>query len=183
MEQNASTFSAEPTISQVGDEPLVSVVIPCLNEAGNIEECVTAAWNALDANGITGEVVVADNGSTDGSAELARAAGARVVHEPRKGYGSAYLAGFAAARGDYIVMADADLTYDFSDIPRALGVPYTYWGIGGIDADTYREAESAGRVAQDIPVNHSATFAPAVQPTLDTGVETLVVAATAWLAR
>ena len=98
--------------------PLVSVVIPCLNEAGNIEECVSAAWNALDANGITGEVVVADNGSTDGSAELARAAGARVVHEPRRGYGSAYLAGFAAARGTYIVMADADLTYDFAEIPR-----------------------------------------------------------------
>ena len=63
-------------------------------------------------------MIVADNGSTDGSAELADAAGARVVHEPRRGYGSAYLAGFAAARGDYIVMADADLTYDFDEIPR-----------------------------------------------------------------
>ena len=96
----------------------VSVVIPCLNEAGNIEQCVRAAWAALDANDISGEVIVADNGSTDGSAELARAAGAGVVHEPRRGYGSAYLAGFAAARGDYIVMADADLTYDFAEIPR-----------------------------------------------------------------
>jgi glycosyltransferase involved in cell wall biosynthesis len=63
-------------------------------------------------------VIVADNGSEDGSPELAQAAGARVVREPRRGYGSAYLAGFAAARGDYIVMADADLTYDFGDIPR-----------------------------------------------------------------
>ena len=113
-----STQAAMRRAGPVALNPLVSVVIPCLNEAGNIEECVSAAWNALDANGITGEVVVADNGSTDGSAELARAAGARVVHEPRKGYGSAYLAGFAAARGTYIVMADADLTYDFAEIPR-----------------------------------------------------------------
>jgi hypothetical protein len=65
-------------------------------------------------------VVVADNGSEDGSAELARRAGARVVHEPRRGYGRAYLAGFAAARGVYVVMADADLTYDFAEIPRFL---------------------------------------------------------------
>ncbi len=70
---------------------------------------------------------------------------------------------------------------DFSDIPKALDVPYTYWGIGGIDPDTYRKAEEAGRVAQDIPVNHSANFAPVIQPTLDTGTEALVVAALAWL--
>jgi amidohydrolase len=70
---------------------------------------------------------------------------------------------------------------DFSDIPKALGVPYTYWGIGGIDPDTYRKAEEAGRVAQEIPVNHSANFAPVIQPTLDTGTEALVVAALAWL--
>jgi hippurate hydrolase len=72
---------------------------------------------------------------------------------------------------------------DFSDIPNALGVPYTYWGIGGIDADTYRAAEQAGRIAQDIPVNHSAAFAPVIQPTLDTGTQALVVAALAWLGR
>ncbi len=99
-------------------EVLVSVVIPCLNEAGTIERCVRAARRALDDHELPGEVVVADNGSTDGSPELARSAGARVVKEPRRGYGSAYLAGFAAARGEYIVMADADLTYDFGDIPR-----------------------------------------------------------------
>lgn len=70
---------------------------------------------------------------------------------------------------------------DFSDIPNALGTPYTYWGIGGIDPDTYRAAEQAGRVNQDIPVNHSAAFAPVIEPTLTTGTEALVAAALAWL--
>jgi glycosyltransferase involved in cell wall biosynthesis len=98
--------------------PLVSVVIPCLNEAENIEPCVTAALQALEHMGVEGEVVVADNNSEDNSAQLAARAGARVVVERRRGYGSAYLAGFAASRGRYIVMADADLTYDFADIPR-----------------------------------------------------------------
>jgi glycosyltransferase involved in cell wall biosynthesis len=98
--------------------PLVSVVIPCLNEAGNIESCVTAALQALRKMGVQGEVVVADNDSEDDSARLAEQAGARVVVERRRGYGSAYLAGFAASTGRYIVMADADLTYDFNDIPR-----------------------------------------------------------------
>jgi hippurate hydrolase len=71
---------------------------------------------------------------------------------------------------------------DFSDLPAGLGnVPYTYWGIGGIDPDTYRAAEQAGRVDQDVPVNHSAAFAPVVQPTLDTGTQALVAAALAWL--
>jgi amidohydrolase len=70
---------------------------------------------------------------------------------------------------------------DFSDIPAALQVPYTYWGIGGIDPDTYQRAAAEGRIAQDIPVNHSAAFAPVVQPTLETGTAALVVAAMAWL--
>ena len=99
----------------------VSVVIPCLNEAGNIGRCVALARQTLEEHGIPGEVVVVDNASEDASAELASAAGARVVHEPRRGYGSAYLAGFAAARGEFIVMADADLTYDFGEIPRYVG--------------------------------------------------------------
>jgi glycosyltransferase involved in cell wall biosynthesis len=102
----------------VDEELVVSVVIPCLNEEENIERCVRTALAVLDDAGIPGEVVVADNASEDNSAELATAAGARVVHEPRRGYGSAYLAGFAAARGRYIVMGDADLTYDFREIPR-----------------------------------------------------------------
>ena len=96
----------------------VSVVIPCLNEAENIVECVTRAHATLAENGLAGEVIVSDNGSEDGSAELAASAGATVVHEPQRGYGSAYLAGFAAASGDYIIMIDADLTYDFAEIPR-----------------------------------------------------------------
>jgi glycosyltransferase involved in cell wall biosynthesis len=96
---------------------LLSVVIPCLNEAENIEQCVRVAREAMDLSGIEGEVIVADNGSEDGSAELAQIAGAHVIHEPKRGYGSAYIAGFAAARGTYILMADADLTYDFNEIP------------------------------------------------------------------
>jgi hippurate hydrolase len=71
---------------------------------------------------------------------------------------------------------------DFSDIPNALGVPYTYWGIGGIDERQYRTAADAGRLSQDVPVNHSPVFAPVIQPTLDTGTQALVVAALAWLA-
>jgi amidohydrolase len=71
---------------------------------------------------------------------------------------------------------------DFSDIPHALSAPYTYWGIGGIDPETYRRAVEAGRLAQDIPVNHSPTFAPVIQPTLDTGTQAMVAAALAWLA-
>jgi glycosyltransferase involved in cell wall biosynthesis len=113
-----------PTIHPVApergdaDEPLISVVIPCLNEADNIEACVTAALDAIVSMGVLGEVIVADNNSDDDSARLAERAGARVVIERRRGYGSAYLAGFAASRGRYIVMADADLTYDFREIPR-----------------------------------------------------------------
>jgi glycosyltransferase involved in cell wall biosynthesis len=102
----------------VTEEILVSVVIPCLNEEENIERCVRLAIDVMDEHGIPGEVVVADNASEDASARLAAAAGARVVSEPRRGYGSAYLAGFSAARGRYLVMADADLTYDFAEIPR-----------------------------------------------------------------
>jgi len=96
----------------------VSVVIPCLDEAETIAECVAQARAVLDEAGLAGEVIVVDNGSTDGSGELARAAGALVVEEPRRGYGSAYLAGLGVAQGDYIVMLDADLTYDFREIPR-----------------------------------------------------------------
>jgi glycosyltransferase involved in cell wall biosynthesis len=99
-------------------EPDVSVVIPCLDEAESIAECVQEALIALRQAGLATEVIVVDNGSRDGSAALAAAAGARVVQEPRRGYGHAYLAGFAAARGRYVVMADGDGTYDLSDAVR-----------------------------------------------------------------
>jgi glycosyltransferase involved in cell wall biosynthesis len=97
---------------------VVSVVIPCLNEAETIAQCVLGARQVLAEAELEGEVIVVDNGSVDGSGDLAREAGADVVDEPRRGYGSAYLAGLAVARGRYIVMVDADLTYDFGEIPK-----------------------------------------------------------------
>ena len=98
--------------------PHVSVVIPCLNESATVGACVHVARDAVALLDEHGEVIVVDNGSTDGSPELAQAAGAHVVREPRRGYGRAYLTGFAVAKGDYLVMGDADLTYDFNDTPR-----------------------------------------------------------------
>lgn len=97
---------------------LVSVVMPCLNEEAAVGACVEQALQALAAMGVAGEVVVVDNGSSDRSAAVARGAGARVVEEPRRGYGSAYLRGFAEARGRYLVMGDADGSYDFGDLAR-----------------------------------------------------------------
>ena len=116
---SAVPITMPPAGGAVAEETvLVSVVIPCLNEEDNIERCVQLAFAVLSEHGIDGEVVVADNASDDRSAELAAAAGARVVTERRRGYGNAYMAGFAAARGTYVVMGDADLTYDFREIPR-----------------------------------------------------------------
>jgi glycosyltransferase involved in cell wall biosynthesis len=108
----------ERQAARTGASPRVSVVIPCLNEAVNIAECVARAESVLKHANLTGEVIVVDNGSEDGSADIARAAGAIVIEEPRRGYGRAYLSGFEAASGDYIVMIDADLTYEFEEIPR-----------------------------------------------------------------
>ncbi len=96
----------------------VSVVIPCLNEAQTIAACVDQAVTALRDAGIHGEVVVADNGSTDGSIEIAEQHGARVVDAPLKGYGSALRRGMEEARGAFIIMGDADGSHDFSEIPR-----------------------------------------------------------------
>jgi glycosyltransferase involved in cell wall biosynthesis len=114
-----------PTITSTAQAPRVatetvdvSVVIPCLNESETIATCVIKARRSMERAGLRGEVVVADNGSVDGSPEIAATAGARVVHETRKGYGSAYLAGFAAARGRFIVMGDGDDTYDFDEVDK-----------------------------------------------------------------
>jgi hypothetical protein len=92
----------------------LTVLMPCLNEARTVGECVKAAIGFLARAGIEGEVLVADNGSSDGSVDLARAAGARVIHVPIRGYGAALGAGIEAAQGRYVVMGDADLSYDFS---------------------------------------------------------------------
>jgi len=96
----------------------VSVVMPCLNEADTLRTCITKAKRALDENAIRGEVVVADNGSTDGSVQIAQDAGAVVASVSSKGYGSALMGGIAAAKGKYVLMGDADDSYDFLELPR-----------------------------------------------------------------
>jgi glycosyltransferase involved in cell wall biosynthesis len=108
----------EPPAPQTPAEPEIelSIVMPCLNEARTVGACVTKAVEALQRLGIRGEVIVADNGSTDGSQEIATSKGARVVHASRRGYGSALQAGIAAARGTYVIMGDADESYDFGNI-------------------------------------------------------------------
>ncbi len=102
------------------DPPEISIVIPCLNEERSIGPVVRRAWEALRAIGAPGEVIVADNGSTDGSAEIARAEGARVIEVPFRGYGSALRGGIEAARGQYIVIGDADGSYDFGETPALI---------------------------------------------------------------
>lgn len=99
------------------DLPDVSVIMPCLNEADTVGACVSAAIEALARGGLKGEVIVSDNGSSDRSAELAREAGARVVCVAARGYGHALMGGIAEARGRYIVMGDADDSYDFGALP------------------------------------------------------------------
>lgn len=96
----------------------VSVVMPCLNEEGTLGICIEKAQETLNSLRIRGEVVIADNGSTDNSVLIAQQYGARVVHEQQRGYGAAYLAGLNAAHGKYIIMGDSDDTYDFTDLNR-----------------------------------------------------------------
>ena len=96
------------------------MVLPCLNEAATLATCIEKIQRAFRDNAIEGEIVVADNGSTDGSDQIAAAMGAQVVHVPEKGYGSALMGGIASARGQYVVMGDCDDTYDFAHIPRFL---------------------------------------------------------------
>ncbi len=96
----------------------VSIVMPCLSEADTLATCIEKAQRALREGGVEGEVVIADNGSTDGSPEIARSMGARVVHVADKGYGNALKGGIAAARGKYVIMGDADDSYDFLEVPK-----------------------------------------------------------------
>jgi len=98
-------------------QPEVSVVMPCLNEGETVATCVSKARATFQDSGIDGEVIVADNGSSDGSQQIAAASGARVIHVERRGYGAALMGGIASARGEYIVMGDSDDSYDFTQIP------------------------------------------------------------------
>jgi hypothetical protein len=102
------------------DAPDVSVVLPCLNEAQTLAACIERVQSTVQAHGITAEVIVADNGSQDGSPEIADKLDARVIHVPQKGYGSALRGGIAAAKGKYVIMGDSDCSYDFGDIPKFL---------------------------------------------------------------
>jgi hypothetical protein len=112
----ATSLSLINSTQKTSTDLEVSIVMPCLNEALTVGRCVAKAVAALQRLNVAGEVIVADNGSTDGSQELATRHGARVVNATRRGYGSALQAGIAAARGKFIIMGDADESYDFSNI-------------------------------------------------------------------
>jgi hypothetical protein len=112
--ENTSLTSVESAVFEI------SVVLPCLNEAETLAACIGQIRQAIDQHGLSAEIIVADNGSSDGSPEIASACGARVVPVKQKGYGSALMGGIAAAQGRYVVMGDADCSYDFGDIPRFL---------------------------------------------------------------
>jgi len=98
--------------------PTLSVVLPCLNEADTLEVCIRKAQKGIENSGVSGEIIVADNGSTDASVEIAQRLGARIVHIKEKGYGNALMGGIEAARGKYVLMGDADDSYDLQEIPR-----------------------------------------------------------------
>jgi glycosyltransferase involved in cell wall biosynthesis len=98
--------------------PEVSIIMPCLNEADTLATCIGKARRALNEHNILGEIIVADNGSTDGSQAIARKLGARLINVREKGYGNALMGGIAAARGNFIIMGDADDSYDFLEIPK-----------------------------------------------------------------
>ena len=108
----------QPATRDAGGCVELSVVIPCLNEADTLESCLEKAQRGLRAARAVGEIVVADNGSTDGSVEIAHRMGVRVINVPEKGYGNALMGGIAAARGKFIIMGDADGSYDFEGIPQ-----------------------------------------------------------------
>jgi glycosyltransferase involved in cell wall biosynthesis len=114
MATETETLPAERQIDEGRTE--LSILMPCLNEAETLATCITKAQKALDELDVAGEIIIADNGSTDGSPEIAASLGARVIHVAQKGYGSALLGGIKAARGKYIIMGDADDSYDFTKL-------------------------------------------------------------------
>jgi len=118
MQPATSTVRSDTSTAGRAEAIELSVVLPCLNERETVGICVQKALAALRNAGIAGEVIVADNGSTDGSIELAESTGARVVHVSQRGYGNALRGGIQAARGTYVLMADSDDSYDFTHIPR-----------------------------------------------------------------
>jgi glycosyltransferase involved in cell wall biosynthesis len=109
---------ANPTPTSQGSSPEVSVVMPCLNEADTLEACIEKAQRVLCEHKTQAEIIVADNGSTDGSQAIATRMRARLVHVASKGYGNALMGGIATARGKFVIMGDADDSYDFLEIPR-----------------------------------------------------------------
>jgi glycosyltransferase involved in cell wall biosynthesis len=117
---NTALTSVGSSTATVGtSDPVdVSVVIPCLNEANSLAFCIDKATDAIRKAGLSGEVIVADNGSNDGSVEIAEQHGARVIRVAERGYGAALRAGIAATRGPFIIMGDADDSYDFTEVPR-----------------------------------------------------------------
>ena len=117
LEEPASTEILSPEEGSGGAVEL-SVVMPCLNEADTLAACVSKAQRAMKDNGIVGEVVIADNGSTDGSPDIALQLGARLIRVPTRGYGSALMAGIEASRGRFVLMGDADDSYDFLELPK-----------------------------------------------------------------
>ena len=120
MELAATTAQGQPVVSAT-DAMELSIVMPCLDEAETLEICVRKAQRFLREQGIEGEVIVADNGSTDGSQQIARRLGARVVPVAARGYGIALIGGIQAASGKYVIMGDADDSYDFSDLSAFIG--------------------------------------------------------------
>src|SRR3984893_11787270 len=114
--KSTAEFQASPPMTQSGEGIELSVVMPCLNERATVGVCVKKALDAMAEHGIRGEVIVADNGSTDGSQQIATEHGARVVPIETRGYGSALRGGIAAARGRFVLMGDADDSYDFTQV-------------------------------------------------------------------
>ncbi|MFM7535152.1 MAG: glycosyltransferase family 2 protein [Acidimicrobiales bacterium] len=152
----AQRVAIRPDRTAAPTAPVVSVVLPCLDEAGCVAEVVGEAFQAIADAGLTGEVVVADNGSQDGSPELAAAAGARVVHQPVRGYGAALAAGFAAARGEVVVMADADRTYPLHRIGELVAP------VRDGQADLVLGARWTGATARTMPFLHRFVGTPAL---------------------